>query len=375
MNAELINFAARLGRMIRDQSFGECARQSQVALPPRKESASGAATAFDGPALELFRLQFQCNSAYRRISEAKRLTPDNVRHWTEVPFVPAAAFKELELSGIPAKERTAVFHSSGTTEHTPSRHFHCRESLKLYETSLWAAFEKNVIGSCRDYDLLFLSPYPRVTPHSSLVHMFETVGRRAAGPDSVFVGKLDCAGAWTIDFDAALAALRMANKPQIILGTAFSFVHLLDFLADRDLRLQLPDASRVMETGGYKNRSRTMPRAELHSLIEEFLGIPRERIICEYGMSEISSQAYDSGNPGRHFHFSSWARSQIISPETGREVGDGETGLIRIFDLANVFSVAAIQTEDLAVRRGDGFDLIGRAALSESRGCSLMTAS
>ena len=33
---------------------------------------------------------------------------------------------------------------------------------------------------------------------------------------------------------------------------------------------------------------------------------------------------------------------------------EGETGLIRVLDLANVFSVAAIQTEDLALRRGDG---------------------
>ena len=76
----------------------------------------------------------------------------------------------------------------------------------------------------------------------------------------------------------------------------------------------------------------------------------------------------------RHFSFPPWARVQIISPETGREVGEGETGLIRVFDLANVFSVMAIQTEDLGVRRGDGFELIGRAQQAEPRGCSLMTA-
>jgi hypothetical protein len=135
-----------------------------------------------------------------------------------------------------------------------------------------------------------------------------------------------------------------------------------------------------METGGYKNRSRVLPKAELHALITEWLGVPRKNIICEYGMSELSSQAYDSaasvetGKPDilRYFQFPPWARVQIISPETGREVADGETGLIRIFDLANVFSVAAIQTEDLAVRHGDGFDLIGRAQLAEPRGCSLM---
>ena len=226
----------------------------------------------------------------------------------------------------------------------------------------------------RDYDLVVLAPHPRLIPHSSLVHMFETVRRKLAVPETVFVGELDAHGAWVIDFDAALAALRVTRGPKLILGTAFSFVHLLDFLADKQLPLQMPNGSQVMETGGYKNRSRTMPKTELHSLITQFLGIPREQIICEYGMSELSSQAYDAGNAGRHFHFPPWARAQIISPETGREVSEGETGLIRIFDLANVFSVAAIQTEDLAVRRGDGFELIGRASLAEPRGCSLMTA-
>jgi len=124
-----------------------------------------------------------------------------------------------------------------------------------------------------------------------------------------------------------------------------------------------------------------MPKAELHALITDRLGVPRENILCEYGMSELSSQAYDSEihppSSIRHpriFHFPPWVRVQIISPESGREVDEGETGLIRIFDLANVFSVAAIQTEDLGVRRGDGFELVGRAQLAEPRGCSLMNA-
>ena len=74
---------------------------------------------------------------------------------------------------------------------------------------------------------------------------------------------------------------------------------------------------------------------------------------------------------GHAFHFPPWARARVISPETGREVPDGETGILSIVDLANVFSVMAIQTEDLAVRLGDGFELLGRAVMAEPRGCSL----
>jgi hypothetical protein len=47
--------------------------------------------------------------------------------------------------------------------------------------------------------------------------------------------------------------------------------------------------------------------------------------------------------------------------------------LIRVFDLANVFSVMAIQTEDLGIHHGPGFELIGRAQIAEPRGCSLMS--
>ncbi len=221
-------------------------------------------------------------------------------------------------------------------------------------------------------------------------------------------------GAWQVDFPAFLENLRQAVRtgtPVNLFGTAFSFVHLLDHLANLSLHFELPAGSRVLETGGYKNRSRELPKAELHALIRRQLGIKAENIFCEYGVSELSSQAYatvrksgldgvfplrDGGFPRRHgyagqdggqaphrgdrggvdsaFQFPPWARVRIISPETGEEVGEGETGLIRIFDLANVYSVAAIQTEDLGIRRGSGFELLGRAQLAEPRGCSLMTA-
>ena len=411
MNKELSSFAARL-------RFAT-ARQAQDYN-------------FDELALELFALQFENNAAYRKICQARGLTPKVVEHWTQIPAVPTGAFKELELSCIPAEERTAIFHSSGTTEQKPSRHFHNAESLAVYEASLWTWFAANVaIGTPstvsanfqsdivraeavlgvpleRQCQIILLTPPPEQAPHSSLVHMFETV-RRNLGKASVpasraeFPGKLAADGSWALDFDDALAALgnnpqSAIRNPQLILGTAFSFVHLLDYLVERDLRVGLPAGSRVMETGGYKNRSRSLPKEQLHALITERLGIPRENIICEYGMSELSSQAYAPGAPAsrrrlfssatkelagetpalprnvtRHFHFPPWASVQIISPETGREVADGKTGLIRVFDLANVFSVAAIQTEDLGIRRGGGFELIGRARLAEPRGCSLMS--
>ncbi len=366
LNPELSNYATRLRELICQHEFlvGEQTLHGQ----------------FETLALELFALQFAHNVAYRKICEARQLTPQSVTHWTQIPIVPTSAFKELELTSIPAEERIAVFHSSGTTEQKPSRHFHCAESLAVYEASLWKWFQ---IRFNDQAEFLFLTPNAKYAPHSSLVHMFDTVRQKFGLPESAFMANLDADGSWVLDFDSILKQLELAcaaGKPVVLLGTAFSFVHLVDYLSEKNRSFQLPKGSRVMETGGYKNRSRTMPKAELHSLISKFLGV--KTILCEYGMSELSSQAYDSalraesGKQGikKFFELPPWARVQIISPETGREVADDETGLIRIFDLANVFSVMAIQTEDLGIRRDEHFELIGRAQLAESRGCSLMTA-
>jgi hypothetical protein len=420
MNKELSSFASRLREGI--LSEGRVLRGPDLKIQDG-DSWNSSFRNFDFLSLELFALQFENNVVYRKICEARGRTPKTVEHWTQIPAVPTSAFKELELSCIPPEERTAVFHSSGTTEQKPSRHFHNAESLAVYEASLWTWFTANVatgtpnsgsasfqsdailadseigVPSARQIQFVALTPPPAQAPHSSLVHMFETVRRKLGGASvpasrAEYFGKLADDGSWALDFDATLAALNsslVTRYSSLLLGTAFSFVHLLDYLVERDLRVELPAGSRVMETGGYKNRSRSLPKAELHALITERLGIPRENIICEYGMSELSSQAYDSVTSGewrvtsngsaslhpslvtRHFRFPPWSRVQIISPETGREVRDGETGLIRIFDLANVFSVAAIQTEDLGIRRCGGFELIGRAEFTEPRGCSLMT--
>lgn len=339
---------------------------------------------FSSLALELFAAQFAANASYRRLCEARGVRPGVVEHWSRIPAVPAAAFKELELTCLAAAERTAVFHSSGTTEQRPSRHFHSADSLALYEASLWPWFQEHVLAglTISDGQLALLTPPPAAAPNSSLVHMFETVRCHCGAGESAFLGGIDVDGAWSLDFVRTEAALRAASDsghPMVVLGTAFNFVHLLDELVARNLSLRLPAGSVVMETGGYKGRSREMPKAELHQLISRMLSVPAAQIVCEYGMSELSSQAYDGVTGSQSptldascFQFPPWARVQIISPETGREVADGETGLVRIFDLANAFSVLAVQTEDLATRRGDGFELLGRAAAAEPRGCSLM---
>ena len=339
-------------------------------------------------ALDLFGLHYAHNPAYRALCHARKRLPLDVADWREIPAVPAAAFKSMEMTVLCPDERTGEFHSSGTTDDEPSRHFHCAASLAIYEDSLLPWFQAHVLpegqqGGAR-FAFVALTPPPTQAPHSSLAHMFDTVRRRFAPDQSVFTGEPGPEDGWKVNHEETLRRLREAasrGQAVVLLGTAFNFVHLLDRMTDEGATLHLPRGSRVMETGGYKGRSRELPRPDLHALITARLGIACEFIVCEYGMSELSSQAYDcvagpTQSPkleNRTLRFPPWARAQIISPETGREVSDGEAGLVRVFDLANVASAVAVQTEDLAVRHSDGFELLGRSTDVEPRGCSLMS--
>ncbi len=374
MTSELSIFAARVVDFI-----GICAAELTGEHRQDPNFWVHADAEFNGMAVMLFTLQYEHNPAYRKFCEARNISPSTTTHWTQIPAISTSAFKDFELSCLPVDRRTHVFHSSGTTAQKPSRHFHSTESLAVYEASLLAWFRFHV-GT--EKNLAILTPPLAEAPNSSLVHMFEIIRRDFRAPTASFFGALDHDGSWALNFEPAVAALENASRTGeriVILGTAFSFVHLLDYLAEKNLRFKLPRDSRVMETGGYKNRSRVLPKKELHALITDRLGVPAISILCEYGMSELSSQAYDTAisyetTLRRHFQFPPWARVRVISPETGQPVPDGEKGLLRIFDLANVFSVMTIQTEDLAIARDEHFELIGRAELSEPRGCSLMTA-
>jgi hypothetical protein len=366
----------------------------------RQDNCAAEEEQFGALALELFGLQFKQNAAYRRFCQGRGANPKTITSWREIPAMPAAGFKDLDLTCLPAEDRTTVFHSSGTTEMRSSRHFHNAESLAIYETSLWTWFAAQVLSDFKfqisnfknffaglnglgdpassQPSLVILTPPPTQVPHSSLAYMFETIRRKVGLNDTAFLGKVTEQGTWTLDMEAISIQLKRAiaaKRPLVMLGTAFSFVHLLDELIKRDLTIELPPDSRALETGGYKGRSRSLPKAELHSLITERLGIPSNKVISEYGMSELSSQAYDGEGEPRTFRFPPWCRVQLISPETGSEVADGQVGLVRVFDLANIYSVMSIQTEDLGIRRGGGFELIGRAAMAEPRGCSLMDVS
>ncbi len=341
----------------------------------RETSWRGDDARFEDLALALFAFQFERCAPYRRFCEARGRTPAVVRRWQDVPAVPTGAFKELSLTSFERERAAFVFRTSGTTAHA-QRGALLLDTLAVYEASLFASFARALLPDLAPRERIpfhVLAPSAREASDSSLSHMFDIAMREAGSPESshwIESGGLDVPRALR-----ELEAASRADRAVFVGGTAFAFVHLLEELERRAIRFALPRAARVMETGGFKGRSRSLPRAELYGWIEDRLGVPPARIVNQYGMTELGSQFYDSllrepAAPRRKIA-PPWTRVRILDPISGEEVAPGARGRIAVHDLANTGSVCALETADLGCAIGDGFEVIGRDADAEERGCSI----
>jgi hypothetical protein len=323
---------------------------------------------FGGLALELFAHQYACGEAYRRLCDAQRRTPRSVARWQDIPAAPSGAFKEARLAAFPPARTVRVFRSSGSTGAARSE-LHL-DTLALYEASLLASFAAHILPEGERLPFLVLAPSAAEAPDSSLSYMYDCAARRLGREDPRFY-----LGATGWDPDVLIADLRALAGPAAVVGTAFAFVHLIDALAACGARLRLPDGTRVMETGGFKGRSRELERAALHHSISDALGVPEARIVNQYGMCELASQFYEpSLRRGRVVsgkHIPPWVRTRAVDPATLRDVPPGEVGMLVHYDLANTGSVLAIATSDAGRIAGGALEVHGRLPGAEARGCSL----
>lgn len=331
---------------------------------------SGDSGSFPETALRVFAHQFEHNPPYRRFCLRRSATPDTVTSWEEVPAVPTAAFKEAELTTAPAR---FVFETSGTTGGPEKHGRHLLPDLSLYEASWAPPFHRHVMPDRESMFTVSLIPSTHALPHSSLSFMADRVLERFGAPGSGTY--LDHRGIDSEGLHHALDEAVARGEPVLILGTAFGLVNWLDTLGNA--AFSLPPGSRLMDTGGFKGRSREVSRETLFSLYAKRLGIPASHTVGEYGMTELCSQFYETNlsSPGtpRRFEGPPWIRTRILDPVTLEAVPPGEPGLLAHFDLANAWSVSAVMTEDLGRRVESGFELLGRAGGAELRGCSLAT--
>jgi phenylacetate-coenzyme A ligase PaaK-like adenylate-forming protein len=307
-------------------------------------------------ALEVFHYQYDKNPIYQHFINRLGKEPSTVKTLAEIPFLPVEFFRNHKIiSGESPVE--IIFESSGTTGVTPGKHF--VSDLSLYEESFINSF-RLFYGEPEEFVIAALLPSYTEREGSSLVYMADRLIKRSNNKLSGFYRENPN------ELISNLNSAKLTGRKILLIGVSFA---LLD-LAEN----QPPDLSGVivMETGGMKGRRKELTRAELHAVLKEKFNV--SSIHSEYGMTELLSQAYSSGDGV--FYTPPWMKIIIRDPQDPLTVYSEEnaTGGINIIDLANINSCSFIATSDLGrIHEDGGFEIVGRFDNSDVRGCNLLS--
>ena len=309
---------------------------------------------FDEISLEVFSYQFQHNPVYKEFCLLLQRTPQNVFLVEDIPFLPIEFFKKKKIVSSRAKTEI-TFTSSGTTGNTTSKHY--VTDLRVYEESFFKAF-KEFYGNPEEMVILALLPSYLERQGSSLIYMADSLIKRSKHPESGFY--LDNLNA----LQEQLKVLDKNGKKILLLGVSFA---LLDLVETYNFQLK---NTIIMETGGMKGRRKEMIREELHKVLANGFGV--SKIHSEYGMTELLSQAYSTGDG--IFETPAWMKLLIRDPEDALNyLPHNKTGGINVIDLANFNSCSFIATQDLGRKKDKNLtEILGRFDNSDIRGCNLL---
>ena len=309
---------------------------------------------FARQAMKTFRFQATHCQIYADYLRLLQTDTDQVQAPEQIPHLPIELFKtHLVYCGLEAPEIT--FTSSATTGMVPAQHAVAYRAL--YEESFSRTF-RQFMGAPSDYSLLALLPSYLERQGSSLVYMVDKLMQQARAPHS---------GYYLYNHEELhhkLILLREEGLPVLLIGVSFA---LLDFA--ESFPLDFPRL-KIIETGGMKGRGQELSRTDLHRRLTQ--GFDTTQIYSEYGMAELLSQAYASEDG--LFRTPPWMQVSIRDLHNPfRRLPPGRRGGINIIDLANRYSCAFIETQDLGIAHpNQSFEVLGRIPYSELRGCNML---
>lgn len=306
---------------------------------------------FESAALAVFQYQWQTNPVYKAYCENLRIDPAHVNMVDEIPFLPIEFYKNHTIKSGQWKEEK-VFLSSGTGLGERSKHYLRSESF--YHLVSRRIFEAQ-FGALCDYYFIGLLPSYQENPQSSLISMVDFFMKMGKNEAPVYLHEIDL-------FKNNLS--KVQNSKVILFGVTYALLQ-----KSASLGIENTDYLYVIETGGMKGRGKEMIREEVHHELQQILGT--SHIYSEYGMSEMTSQAY--GFRGV-FNELPWLKVKI------RDVNDPfyyftdtRAGGVNVIDLANVDTCSFLETKDLGKRvNSNQFEILGRFDNSDIRGCNLL---
>ncbi len=333
---------------------------------------------------ENYAFQYAHCPEYRKLMEAEGKSPGDIKKYKdikEIPVLPTLLFKHHKIFSIPERRMFIKATSSGTGGTFSKIGFDF--SGMLYGLNM-------VIRVARYRNLLSLRPVNYIIlgykPHRSN----QTAVTKTALGSTFFAPAIHRTfalhyrnGKYELDLERIIRALQKYARsrfPVRFMGFPSYTYFLLKMMEERGILLKLPEGSKIMLGGGWKQfYQEQVDKEVLYSLAEKVLGIKEENIVEFFGAVEHPILYCDCKN--HHFHVPIYSRVLIRDVNTLKPVGYDQIGLVNLMTpMVAATPVLSIMTDDLGImRRGETcgcglkspyFEIIGRVGLRDIKTCA-----
>lgn len=310
---------------------------------------------------------------YGRYLQAWGVVPGTATSLAELPYLPARAFKLLQLKSVPDGDIVKTIQSSGTSGATSRVYVDGRTSIRQSRALL--EIIRNVIGDKRPM-LVLDSPAAGRNSAAFSARSAGALGFSQCASETVFA--LDERG--QLDLNIVEGFLkRMGDTEFMVFG--FTFL-VWQVLVQEPLPTRLQGAFRkacLFHGGGWKKlASLGISDQAFRTALAQHTGL--QRIHNYYGMAEQTGSIFVECEYGR-MHASKYSEILIRDPVDLHPCQPGDKGVIQVLSsLPESYPGHSILTEDVGWVEPDGLcacgrngtciHVEGRLQRAEARGCS-----
>lgn len=297
------------------------------------------------------------------------------RDLSEVPFLTVPLFKQRDLKSIPEASVFKVLTSSGTTGTVPSRIYLDADTAKL-QSRVLVKIMQEWLGKQRLPMLIWDSP--------NVIQNRDSFSARGAGIQGLsFLGRHHTY-ALNDDMSLNIEAIRdffdrFGNEPVFMFGFTFMVWKFgLQALKEQGLTFDFTNAVLIHSGGWKKLEDEAVSATTFNNNAQELLG--HVKVHNFYGMVEQVGSIFVACEAG-HLHCPSYADVLVREPGSWQVLPERQAGVLQVLSLLpKSYPGHSLLTEDrgrilgedncACGRKGKYFEVLGRMAKVEARGCS-----
>lgn len=321
---------------------------------------------------------------YRTILEKLQFSPDMLMQYQDLdklPFLPTVLFKKHRLFSCPEWKMPIKATSSGT------KGMHSKIGLDM--GSLLCGL-RMVVKIARWRGLLSMRPAHYIIlgykPHKGN----DMAVTKTAFGSTFFAPTLSRSyalqyenGEYKPDLEMIMDKIQKFSEgsvPVRFMGFPSYTYFLLKKMEERGLRVSLPEHSKIMLGGGWKQfYAEKVDKRTLYDLIKKILDVDEENVIEFFGAAEHPILYCDC--PNHHFHVPAYSRVLIRNVHTLAPVSNGKAGLVNLITpMVTATPILSVMTDDLGILH-DGeecgcgltspyLEIIGRVGLRDIKTCA-----